>query len=357
MVSVTEASALLDAPRVSVVVPTFRRPGALEETLRALVTQDYPTNRYEVIVIDDGSGDATQSVAESFAGTSPEVRYVQQTNAGAAAARNHGARVALGNVLIFVDDDIVVRPTHVRQHVAVLAEYGDCLVNGHWEFSPAAAAALAGTPFGRFRVAVEQWVKEGIAKAPLEGTRTSPAAVTACNLSLPTALFWRIGAFDATFPRAGYEDQEFSRRAAEAGCQFVYDRSIELQHNDQRLTLRQFCERQRQGAFTAVILAWRHPGRFSRQPLITENAPIRRGERPALAAKKLTKLLLSRRPALTLAYAAVGVLERVQPNGRLLRRVYWSVCGLYIFLGVREAVAEVGDPAFAVVPDEPRVRS
>jgi hypothetical protein len=261
-------------------------------------------------------------------------------------------------VLVFVDDDIVVQPTHLRRHVAALATYGDCLVNGHWEFAPAVAAALRETPFGRFRIAVEQWVKERIGHTPLEGNRTTPAAVTACNLGIPTDLFWRIGGFDEAFPRAGYEDQEFSHRASEAGCRLLYDRDIELLHNDQRVTLRQFCERQRQGAFTAVVLASTHPELFSDQPLIAENTPIHRGERVAVSVKKVAKLVLSRRPMLATAHGAARVLERVQPNGRLLRRLYWSMCGLYIFLGVRDGIAQMGDHTLAPSnPDECLARS
>jgi len=331
------------APTVSVVVPTYRRPDALRATVAALLAVEYPDERYEVIVVDDGSGDTTtEVVAELQQGASTKLVYLHQQNSGAAAARNHGARSATGEILIFVDDDIVVEPSHIRDHLVTRQSQGDALVNGHWEFSSDVYQALARTPFGRFRIEVERWVKEGIVKTPLTDGCEAPSAITACNLGIRRALFWDLGGFDESFPFAGYEDQDLSYRAVRAGCPLVYDRRITLVHNDQRLTLSQFCRRQRRGACSAVHLAARHPEEFGRRPMIVENGPLKWSDPLRTMFKKVLKLGLTRPPVLTTVQAGVGLLELVGPNSRLLRRSYWFVCGLYIFQGVREGVAAVG---------------
>lgn len=332
--------------QVSVIVPTFRRPAALSSTLRALSALNFPPGRYETIVIDDAADEATRELVEETARSAvPDIRYFAQPNSGVATARNRGAQLARGDVLIFLDDDMLVEPNHIRRHLAARASHGDCVVNGHWDFAPEVKKALTATPFGRFRIEVEDWVREGIAKRPLDDGRVMPAAVTACNMSIDRRRFLELGGFDESFPFAGFEDYEFSHRAADAGCRFIYDAEIHLLHNDNRLTLQEFCERQRRGALTAVYLASRRPEEYAGQPLMTENAPISRNDVPRVAAKKLIKKALSTRPMLAVANAVIGLMERVSPEAPMLRRAYWSMCGVYIFKGVREGlqVSSLGD--------------
>jgi glycosyltransferase involved in cell wall biosynthesis len=329
---------------VSIVIPTYRRPDALEATLDRLVKVDYPAEHLEVVVVDDGADDATRRVVERFAAGRPSFRYFAQHQQGAAAARNNGAREASGNVLIFLDDDMLVEPDHVRQHLATRARFGDCLVNGHWEFSEEALEAMAGSPFGEFRIWVENWVKEGIEKTPLEGSVVQPAGVTAANLSIERATFWELDGFDEGFPFAGCEDQDFSYRAEQAGHPFVYNPDIRLLHNDKRLNLRQFCARQQQGAATAVVLAAKHPDKFAGRPLITENTPITRADSPRLVVKKLVKRIAAFGPVLRVIHRVIDWMERRHPQSRALRRAYWGACGIYIFCGVRDGLNLVGRP-------------
>ena len=71
----------LSAPmRVSFVVPTYRRPDALQSTLAALQQLDYPSDGYEVVVVDDGSGDATADLVGDLAGQDDRIRYHAQPN-------------------------------------------------------------------------------------------------------------------------------------------------------------------------------------------------------------------------------------------------------------------------------------
>jgi GT2 family glycosyltransferase len=337
-------------PTVSFVVPTYRRPDALRHTIAALQRVDYPRQRFEIIVVDDGSGDATGDVVAELAREADGLVYLQQENAGAASARNRGARAAAGDLLIFVDDDIVVEPSHIHDHLAASGDRGDSLVNGHWEFPGALQHALAATPFGRFRLEVEAWVKEGITKRQLPDGRLEPSAVTACNLGIPKTVFWKLDGFDETFPFAGYEDQELSFRAVEAGFRLVYDPRIRLIHNDQRLTLVQFCERQRRGACTAVHLAARHPEAFGRRPLIVENGPVTRSDPARMVMKKMLKRTMASPPALAGVHAGIKLLEKLAPGSKILQRAYWSTCGLYIFQGVRDGFAAVESASKILTP-------
>jgi GT2 family glycosyltransferase len=334
-----------EQPFVSIVIPTYRRPDALRATLESVTAVDYPPERWEVVVVDDGSGDETPEVVRAFAGREPAVVYEGQENAGVATARNRGAARARGEVLVFLDDDTLVEPDHIRQHLATREAHGDCLVNGHRPFTAEVERALAATPFGRFRLWLAGWVEDRIAKRPLSGRCVEPEGVTACNLGLRRELFLELGGFDESFPMAGCEDQEFSHRAARAGCRFVYNYDIRLAHNDERLTLEQFCRRQREEALTKVHLARVHPEDFAGHPMLVENGPVAPGDPWALRARKRAKAVLARPAGLAAARRVIAVLERVAPRSRLLARSYWAMCGLHIFLGVREGLAAPQGPA------------
>src|SRR5262249_38969879 len=95
----------------TVVIPTYNRREARRETLEGLVRRDYPQERWQVLVVDDGSTDGTGDAVRNWAeGRSLSVEYLEQPNSGPAAARNRGAAAARGRVLIFIDNDILVEP-------------------------------------------------------------------------------------------------------------------------------------------------------------------------------------------------------------------------------------------------------
>jgi glycosyltransferase involved in cell wall biosynthesis len=88
--------------RASVVVPVHNGAQTLGDCLRALAAQEHPGDQHEIIIVDDGSTDATVAVATSFS-----VRLVRQPRRGAGAARNAGLRVARGEWVAFTDADCI----------------------------------------------------------------------------------------------------------------------------------------------------------------------------------------------------------------------------------------------------------
>src|SRR2546427_3112167 len=113
------SSTLLERPFITVVVPTRNRAALLRDCLKSLVAQDFPSDQYEITVIDDGSRDETTAVANEFASepVGPRVHLVSQPFSGLNAARNAGLAVAGGDPICFVDDDVEAPPDWLRAMV------------------------------------------------------------------------------------------------------------------------------------------------------------------------------------------------------------------------------------------------
>ena len=100
----------------SVVVPTYNRCDRLRRVLGALADQTLPRDSFEVIVVSDGSTDGTDEYLRG--GQTPvDVVAVTQPNSGPGPARNAGVERARGDLVVFVDDDVVAEPDLVEQHV------------------------------------------------------------------------------------------------------------------------------------------------------------------------------------------------------------------------------------------------
>ncbi|HYL81892.1 MAG TPA: glycosyltransferase, partial [Candidatus Acidoferrum sp.] len=104
-----------DAPLVSVIIPTYNSAGFVVEAVRSVLAQTH--SPVEIIVVDDGSTDAT---AESLRPYAERIRYLYQQNRGVAAARNAGIAVARGDLLAFLDADDMWVPDKLERQLACL---------------------------------------------------------------------------------------------------------------------------------------------------------------------------------------------------------------------------------------------
>jgi GT2 family glycosyltransferase len=112
-------------PDVSIVIPTFQRPALLIRCLHALAHQQFPGERYEIIVVTDGPDEVTRSMIELQSIRSPAIYvYALPHKKGPAAARNLGWKMAQGNLILFTDDDCIPHNLWVRSFVQAYEQQG-----------------------------------------------------------------------------------------------------------------------------------------------------------------------------------------------------------------------------------------
>ncbi|MCC2667973.1 MAG: putative glycosyltransferase [Armatimonadetes bacterium] len=314
---------------VTIVIPTYGRPDALLQTLEALLRLDYPRDRWEAVVVDDGSpSDIQAPVQEWIERTGAPVRLFRQMNAGPAAARNRGAAEARGKYLIFIDNDVLVQPDFLRLHLTALEANPNTWIGGR-VLQP---RELQQTPFGRYRDRQHERFHQSFQSDQLQET----VWVTTQNLALPRQDFEELGGFDQSFTIASSEDWELGFRARNSGTRILYHPGITVLHNDWAIDLPRFCERQRLYSYSDVLLWRKYGDSIARAPMIRENSPVAWGtDPPRLVAKKVAKRVFSGAIGRAALLSWCRLTELVAPDSSLNRRAYDLAVGAAIYHGVR----------------------
>lgn len=98
----------MDKVKISIIVPVYNSDEYLDRCLHSILDQEFTS--YEVILVDDGSTDASPLICDRYSGTDPRFTTIHQENKGVSAARNAGMNIAQGEYLMFLDSDDVLLP-------------------------------------------------------------------------------------------------------------------------------------------------------------------------------------------------------------------------------------------------------
>jgi len=216
-------------PFLSVVIPTFNRNDSLRKTLDGLARQTYPAAQFEAVVVSDGSTDGTDALLAEYARVSPfTLRVICQPNGGPARARNNGIENALGEVVVFLDDDVEPSAEFLAVHAA-----------HHHQAHAVVIAPMLPDPALLWRepawIAWEHAMleKQYAAWRTGEWTGCGPHHFYSGNASLRRAHLVAVGGFDEQFPRQ--EDVELAvRLGKQRGVTFVYAPNAPGTHRPQR---------------------------------------------------------------------------------------------------------------------------
>jgi GT2 family glycosyltransferase len=227
---------------LSVVIATKDRAPYLERALASLQEQR-GAPPFEVVVVDNGSSDATASVVEGYANAGTPVRYIVARQPNRGLARNRGVEIASGRYVVFCDDDVQLPDGWVAAHAAAHRASGERVVNGpilnvpSYESRPTPRAA-----------------------------NYSRAFLCTCNASLSRAAFRRVGGFDESFDLYGWEDTELGVRLRLAGVRWKFAWDAYLWHvkPPEENTLRVESRKAVEKARMARRFLAKHPSRRAR---------------------------------------------------------------------------------------------
>lgn len=210
---------------LSLIIATYNRAEQLMVTLESVATQQYPTARWECIVVDNNSKDDTRERVEAFAVAHPDLqlRYVFESNQGLSYARNRGIEEAKGEIIAFVDDDERIVEEFVSAYVELFASHRDAMSAG--------GKIVAEYPTGRPRW-MSKYTEQPIANPMDFGQSIQPFPKGRIpgggNMAMRRSVFDKIGLFDTSLGRTGKqliggEENDLFERIEAAGmvCYYV----------------------------------------------------------------------------------------------------------------------------------------
>jgi GT2 family glycosyltransferase len=216
-----------EQPFFSIVIPTYSRPERLATCLQSITQLDYPRDRFEVVVVDDGSEPPLESVVAPFQ-NQLNLTLLRQANAGPATARNIGAARAKGKYLVFTDDDCAPLPEWLQALEAHFATVPDCAIGGR---------TLNALPDNLYSTASQMLIDYLYEYYNADPNQARFFASN--NFALPANYFREIGSFDTTFPLAAGEDRELCDRLLQNNYRLMYVPEAQVYHAH-HLTLRRF---------------------------------------------------------------------------------------------------------------------
>jgi succinoglycan biosynthesis protein ExoA len=208
-------------PFVSVVIPVFNEELYIQACLDSVLGQDYPPDRYEVIVADGGSTDRTRAIVEATAADHPSVRLIDNPGRTQAHGLNLGILASRGEYIARQDGHVEWTPHHLRRSIELLVETGADNVGGRADGEAAsvtgrAIAAAMRSPFGvggaRFRYS----------------TRLEDLA-TVFPGTFRRSAFERVGLYDEAYPP--HEDYELNHRIRATGGRVLFSPDIPTRYH------------------------------------------------------------------------------------------------------------------------------
>ncbi len=240
-------------PSISIIIPTYNRRDSLKESLLSLIYLHYPKNKYEVIVVDDGSCDGTEKMLAEMQNILPYSLLVNRLKEkrGPATAKNLGMKIAKGEIFVFTDDDCLFEKGWL------------CAILDPFRFNK---VGIVGGPDRTPEVAPFFSKCTGYLFTSFIGTgglrrgerfRFGRYYPKGCNMAILRKTIDKVGGFDEQLYPG--EDIELGYRIEKEGYQIKYEPKAFVWHK-RRDTLSVFLRKVFKIGYTRVILAHKHRG-------------------------------------------------------------------------------------------------
>jgi len=240
---------------ISVIVPAYKSGKQLTRCLEALSRQTVPHDDYEVIVVDDGSQDGTETVARGFG-----VLVVSQAHAGPAAARNYGVNCSTGKILLFTDADCAPQDDWIAEMMGPFRDPQVAGVKGVYRTAQRGLVARL----------VQAEFEEKYARM---ARATYIDFVDTYSAGYRRSVFLDNGGFDPSFPGTSAEDVEFSFRLSQKGYKMVFAPQAIVYHSHPSSLWGYLYRKFRFSLWRAKVYA-RYPGKVGKDSYTPRAVPF-----------------------------------------------------------------------------------
>ncbi|RCX20080.1 galactosyltransferase-like protein [Anaerobacterium chartisolvens] len=229
--------------KYSFIIPAYQSKILLKNTLEALNHQlGFTGEGYEVIVVDDGSTDSTYDLIKNI-GTSYSLKYIYLERCAVSSrsrARNHGLKKACGDIIVFIDADIIVRNNFLLELDRCYSMDSNLLIAGTRLLLPERVdygMLLDGSVYEKYRFSKENEELMEFRHKIFDHLSYNAAAMKnpflytlSCNMSVPKTWLEKVGGFDEDLKRWGIEDIELAYRLFKKGIRIVFNSRNEVLH-------------------------------------------------------------------------------------------------------------------------------
>jgi len=236
--------------KVSVIIPTYNRKKVLKRCLETLFNQNFSKDDYQIVLVDNGSTDGTEKMIKKL---SPpcDFLFLREERKGPHIARNLGIKHAKGEIIIFVDSDILTPPDFIKEHVKFHQIYGEkVIVSG-----PTVRTSNLMDDFSD----IEKRKKE-----EKFFNLSGPSFITS-NLSVRKKYLTKVGGFDEDFEGLGWHDWELGYRLTKIGLFAKRNVNAIVYHYKEKRdlsNLKELMKRRIERGKNAVLYYKKHPTLF-----------------------------------------------------------------------------------------------
>jgi len=318
---------------VSVVIPTYNRGDALGLVLdRLLLSDRNGLGEVEIVVVDDGSSiPAAPIVNTRQAPRGFTLKCVRQENAGPAAARNLGFTSSRGDIVIFIDDDILVPSELIRKHIEAHGVNPGAVI-----FGTCVPPVPSRNHIGRVLEAIYgSWRNNSrFERVPI---------ISSQHLSVERRDF-PTGVYSSDLKTPAAEEFELSARCCQRGIPIFNATQLSAVH-DQQLAVSDLCDQQYKHAMGCAEAVCKLPDELIMDELAKigeANGPILGHDSFTTRLKKTVKGVMATRPMRRTLISLCGVTGRVIPSRRTTAKILLLAIGISFFAGYREGMRRFG---------------
>lgn len=238
--------------KLSILIPTKDRQQIVENCLKHCLQAIEEVDAEIIVVNDSKKSDLKLGLS------SAKIKVFNNPKSGVAAARNYAAHQASGELLLFLDDDMLIFKDNIKSTLQLHSENPNYFINLNWTYPPELNKKIQRTKFGRYLIhygfnSLKGWNRNLYWN---ENQIFEVHGLTSQYLTCLKSQFESLGGYDENFPLAGYEDLDLYKRIIAGGNKvYIFPKSICYHNEEDRCDINSWMERKRRGGITRRVAA------------------------------------------------------------------------------------------------------